>query len=319
MIKKDFLENIRKVVKDVKNTSFEYATTKNIPSRETEGLTYESGIAKKGKEITTCILYVDVRGSVELNEKHYKDTMGKIYTAFTKSMLKIAQYHNGFVRNIIGDRVMIVFDVENCFTNAVDCAITINHTAQIINDIFTNVDFKCGIGIDYGTMKVIKVGTERKGSENTENKNLVWVGKPANIASRLTDVANKEVEKVYIKYENYNPLVPMIGDIFNIPKGLTNRRGGFITNEEITTNEEFSKNLSYNNGRFLYKNGVIKDFQKQQITFKPILMTEAVFKGVRKENPNRKDIQQNFWKEIPNHNIKNVSSKVYQGSLRWKI
>lgn len=319
MTNKDFLENIRNVVRDVKNTSFEYATTKNVPSRDTQGLTYESGIAKKGKEITTCVLYVDVRGSVELNEKHYKDTMGKIYTAFTKSMLKIAQYHNGFVRNIIGDRVMIVFDVENCFTNAVDCAITINHTARIINNVFTNVDFKCGIGIDYGTMKVIKVGIEKRNSENVENKNLVWVGKPANIASRLTDVANKEVERVYIKYENYNPLVPKIEDILNIPKVLTNSRGGFITNEEITTNEEFSKNLSYNNGRFLYKNGVIKDFQKQQITFEPILMTEVVFKGYKKENPNTNDIQQNLWTEIPNHNIKNVSSKVYQGDVIWKI
>lgn len=262
---------------------------------------------------------MDIRGSVELNQKHYKDTMGKIYTAFTKSMLKIAQHHNGFVRNIIGDRVMIVFNEENCFTNAVDCAITINRTAQIINDIFTNVDFKCGIGIDYGTMKVIKVGTERKGSENTENKNLVWVGKPANIASRLTDVANKEVERVYIKYEKYNPLVLTIEDIFNIPKGLTNSRGGFITNEEITTNEEFSKNLSYNDGVFLYKNGVIKDFQKDKIIFESILMTEAVFKEFKKENPNRKSIKEEFWTEIPNYNIKNVSSKVYQGDVFWKI
>lgn len=310
---KYFLENIRKVVKDVKNTSFEYARTQNVPLRDTQGLTYESGITKKGKEITTCVLYVDMRGSVELNQKHYKDTMGKIYTAFTKSMLKIAQHHKGFVRNIIGDRVMIVFNEENCFTNAVDCAITINDTAQIINEVFTNVDFKCGIGIDYGTMKVIKVGTERKGLEKTENKNLVWVGKPANIASRLTDVANKEVERVYIKWDE------VIEDILNIPKGLTNRRGGFITNEEITTNEEFSKNLSYNYGVFLYKNGVIKDFQKQQITFYPILMTEAVFKGFRKENPNRKSIKEGLWTEIPNHNIKNVSSKVYQGRVRWKI
>ena len=31
---------------------------------------------------------------------------------------------------------------------------------------------------------MIKVGIERKGDENAENKGLVWVGKPANLASR---------------------------------------------------------------------------------------------------------------------------------------
>lgn len=48
----------------------------------------------------------------------------------------------------------------------------------MINRIFSNVDFHCGIGIDYGEMRVIKVGIERKGDENAENKGLVWVGKP---------------------------------------------------------------------------------------------------------------------------------------------
>lgn len=287
---KYFLEDIKKVVKDVRNTSFDYITTKNVPSRDTLGLTYESGITKKGKEINTCVLYVDIRNSVSLSDAHQVRTMSKIYTAFTKSMLKIAQHHNGFVRNIIGDRVMIVFNVKNCFTNAVDCAITINHTAQIIKEVFTNVDFKCGIGIDYGTMKVIKVGIEKRGSENVENKNLVWIGKTANTASRLTDVANKEIERVYIKYEYYNlfTTTPYWENIFNMPKGSTNKGGGATVNEETTTNEEFSKNLSYNDGKFLYKNGEIKDFHKKKITFKPILMTEAVFKRFRKENPNRK-------------------------------
>lgn len=299
---KYFLENIRKVVKDVKNTSFEYTRTQNVPSRDTQGLTYESGITKKGKEITTCVLYVDIRGSVELNQKHYKDTMGKIYTAFTKSMLKIAQHHNGFVRNIIGDRVMIVFNEENCFTNAVDCAITINHTAQIINEVFTNIDFKCGIGIDYGTMKVIKVGTERKGSENTENKNLVWVGKPANIASRLTDVANKEVERIKINFvQNFN----QVKRVIKLPI--------------IENNDDFIQNLKYESNRLYYKDDEIKDFQKDKIIFKSILMTEVVFNGFREENPNRKSIKEGWWTEILNHNIKNVSSEVYQGDVIWKI
>ena len=126
---------------------------------------------KKGKLIKTCVLFVDIRNSVELTKKHQHETMGCIYTAFTKAVLSIAKEHNASVRNIIGDRVMVVFPENNCFTNAIDCAITINHAATIIRDVFANVNFHCGIGIDYGDMRVLKVGIERKGDENQENKN----------------------------------------------------------------------------------------------------------------------------------------------------
>lgn len=307
---KNFLDMIREDIRDVKNTSFEYATTQNVPSRDDQGLTFESGVAKKGKIIKTCVLYVDIRNSVSLYDDHRTNTMGKIYTAFSKSMLKIAQQHNGFVRNIIGDRVMIVFPTNNCFTNAVDCAISINHTSKIMREVFTNVDFKCGIGIDYGEMKVIKVGIQRQGNENIENKNLVWVGKPANIASRLTDVANKEIERVKVKYKRFIPSYLEFPS-FGIKSGQPL--------EEIVSHEGFSKNLSYDNGKFQYNNQDILNFEKEKIYFPPILMTETVFNRYKRENPNRKDIRQNFWKERPNHNIKNVSGKVYGGDVIWEI
>ena len=120
-------------------------TSSKVPSLSDSDLTYESGDAKKGKCIETCVLFVDIRNSVELTRKHYTETMGRIYTAFTKGVLNAAREHNGYVRNIIGDRVMVVFPISNCIINAVNCAITINHISQMINRIFSNVDFHCGI------------------------------------------------------------------------------------------------------------------------------------------------------------------------------
>lgn len=310
MNKKDFLEIIRNDIKDVRDTSFEYKPTNDVPTRNDPDLTFESGVAKKGKIIESCVMYVDIRNSVGLTSKHPRDTMGRIYTAFSKSMLKIAQQHNGFVRNIIGDRVMIVFPTNNCFTNAVDCATSINHTSGIMRGVFTNVDFKCGIGIDYGEMKVIKVGIQKRGDENIENKNLVWVGKPANIASRLTDVANKEIERVKVKYKSFIPSYLELPS-FGIKSGQPL--------EEIVSHEGFSKNLSYNNGKFQYNNQDILNFEKEKIYFPPILMTETVFNGYKRENPNGNDIRENFWKEQLNHNIKNVSGKVYGGDVIWEI
>ena len=47
---------------------------------------------------------------------------------------------------------MVVFPVNSCFVNAVNCAITINHISHLINKVFSDVDFRCGIGVDYGEM-----------------------------------------------------------------------------------------------------------------------------------------------------------------------
>lgn len=207
---KDFISDVRNMIDDVHTKGFTYNTSSKVPSLSDSDLTYESGDAKKGKCIETCVLFVDIRNSVELTRKHYTETMGRIYTAFTKGVLNAAREHNGYVRNIIGDRVMVVFPISNCIINAVNCAITINHISQMINRIFSNVDFHCGIGIDYGEMRVIKVGIERKGDENAENKGLVWVGKPANLASRLTDFAGKTVEDEFYnvtgEFYHYDPL-----------------------------------------------------------------------------------------------------------------
>src|SRR5690606_30856544 len=222
---KEILSEIEADIRDIKVKNFQYTSTKEVPSRHDTSLTFERGVDKIGKEIETCVLYVDIRKSVELNRIHHTQTMGRIYTAFSKAMLKIARYHKGYVRNIIGDRVMIVFPKDNCYTNAVDCAISIYHISHyLINKVFTEVDFKCGIGIDYGTLKVIKVGLPRRGAEGFDNKNLVWVGYPANIASRLTDVANKSVDnsQVKVKYypTNFSHLFPPIGMFGQLARSL---------------------------------------------------------------------------------------------------
>ncbi len=238
---KDFISDVRNMIDDVHTKGFTYNTSSKVPSLSDSDLTYESGDAKKGKCIETCVLFVDIRNSVELTRKHYTETMGRIYTAFTKGVLNAAREHNGYVRNIIGDRVMVVFPISNCIINAVNCAITINHISQMINRIFSNVDFHCGIGIDYGEMRVIKVGIERKGDGNAENKGLVWVGKPANLASRLTDFAVK-----MIKDEFYNVTGEFYHyDTLGIPPFFSKPRNGWFKESRRFTAEQLARELYY--------------------------------------------------------------------------
>lgn len=323
---KDILSEIETDVRDIKVKNFQFTNTKEVPSRHDTSLTFERGVDKIGKEIDTCILYVDIRNSVELNRIHHTQTMGRIYTAFSKAMLKIARYHNGYVRNIIGDRVMIVFPKDNCYANAVNCAISIYHISHyIINKVFADVDFKCGIGIDYGTLKVIKVGLPRKGDEGFDNKNLVWVGYPANIASRLTDVANKSVDytKIKVKYypTNYSYLFPRIGLFGQLSRSSVKPYSDKPC-EVILNNEEFAKKLTFHDTLGItYSGGKLIRFDKikSKIDFPPILMTSRVYNGFKAANPARIDVTRNYWEKINNHNIKNVDADVFGGTLNWKI
>jgi hypothetical protein len=106
-------------------------------------------------------------------------------------MVTIADRY-GYVRNIIGDRVMVVFEPNNCFVNAIECAVTMYTVAIRILKKHSGLDnFKVGIGVEYGEMLILKTGIQKKHDEQSEYKNLVWVGDAANIASKLTDYANK--------------------------------------------------------------------------------------------------------------------------------
>lgn len=326
---KSIIEEIERDVIDVTKTNFVHNDTSVVPSLNDCELTYERGSDKKGKKIETCVLFVDVRNSVALTEKHHTQTMGRVYTAFTKAILKIARYHNGHTRNIIGDRVMIVFPSKDCYTNAVNCAISINHIAQKVIDNQFDVDFKCGIGIDYGELRVIKVGIQRNGNENGENKGLVWVGYPANIASRLTDVANKTIEEDYFEVTRH-PINPRaIKPLSSLPSlfgGSSNYdpNAPFYLNTVETvemTVEEFANSIAqYDDGRLFTGGGKNIKFEKKlrKKEYSPILITASVFTGYKNANASKNDIVNNYWKE-QKHQIKNIKGKIFGSGLTWKI
>lgn len=331
MAVKDILTEIEQDVTDVTKTNFIYNTTALVPSAADAGLTYERGAEKKGKKLNTCVLYVDIRNSVALTEKHNSLTMGKIYTAFTKAVLKVARYHNGHTRNIIGDRVMIVFPEKDCFTNAVDCAISINHISKyIITKQFPGVDFKCGIGIDYGELRIIKVGIQRNGNESGENKGLVWAGYPANIASRLTDNANKTIEENYyevvmnpINHRALRPLFPSLSSLLGTGSGYDEKAPLYLSSIKTVdmSPEEFAGKISqHSDGKLYMIGGNLLKFAKKskKKTFSPILMTESVFNEFKKANLTRVDIINSYWRE-QNHQIQNVNSKIYGADLHWAI
>ena len=319
MKKKDFMASIDKVINDWNSTSFSFSQKDYVPGLDDFSLTYGNGQEKKGVEINTCVLFVDIRNSVQLTKDKPDRTMGRLYSVFTQCMLLAAQEEGGFVRNIIGDRVMIVFPPDQCYTKAVNCAITINHIATLINKKIDNLDFKCGIGVDYGRMRVMKVGVVKKGAENDDNKGLVWIGYPANFASRLTDCANKEFNDVVYRinanfyHHNY----------FGVNPFLDTRASGYYRETKDFTAEELAESLSVQQHGFS-KTLYSKEFKEIQsierieknFSYPSILLSEAVFNGYKKENPNAKDIIKGWW-TVQVRKIRDIDFKIFGANLTW--
>lgn len=168
-----------------------FVDTNKVPT--VDDLTFQRNSERKGAKLNTCVLFVDIRDSVQKNKDHRAQTLAKMYSCFVCGVLRISKHYNGHVRNIIGDRVMVVFDEDDCSNNAIECAGSIMcFCKDKMGKSLPNDTFKCGIGIHYGEMNVIKVGLTTLSPENSDYKNLVWIGEPANLASRLTDMAGKE-------------------------------------------------------------------------------------------------------------------------------
>jgi class 3 adenylate cyclase len=331
MAVKKIIEEIEKDIKDILSTEFSYANTQSVPYLDDNALTFGNEEEKKAKQINTCVLFVDIRGSVALTQKHHTKTMGRLYSAFAKAVLKATHHHGGFVRNIIGDRVMVVFPSNNCFKNAVDCAITINHLCdKNINTQFREMDFKCGIGIDYGELKVIKVGTPKQGAEQNENRGLVWTGYPANLASRLTDTANKEVVEDYYLVKrnplNYDKFFGF-GDLgISLLGGTTVDRNSMPTYldrvETIEMSpEKFADSIVTNSiGGLSTSGGRFISFEKLSRTTKypAILISKAVYNGYKNENPIGNDVVGKYW-EGETYSVTDLKDEVYGASLTWII
>ena len=121
---------------------------------------------------------------------------------------------------LIGDRVMVIFDRANAFVEmSIECAISMNSAAKyIINRHFKRGEVACGIGIDAGNMLATKTGVRRRGVDQGSYHNLVWLGRPANIASKLTDLANRPGETLQcprVVASFYPPRQP--GEFFRRP------------------------------------------------------------------------------------------------------
>lgn len=186
-----------KTIQDILKQDFSQNTRhrKTIPNKSE--ITINQGVY-----VDCACLIVDMRKSSDLTNYHRKPQLAKLYQTFISSVIRILKDEKNFgYINIVGDGVQGFFNTNstNAYENVLTAAAKINSFTTLINQEFIKhniVPISIGIGISAGSVLMTKVGTG-------VHTDIVWIGDVVNKASKLCDIANKEVQTVAVSQSFY--------------------------------------------------------------------------------------------------------------------
>lgn len=136
------------------------------------------------------VLYADLSGSTKLVDGYEDYFAAEIYKAYLHCAAKIIASEGGTITAYDGDRIMAVYIGDSKNTSAAKSGLKINYAVKnIVNPAlkaqYPNSTYvvKQAVGIDTSKLFVARTGI--RGSND-----LVWVGRAANYAAKLTELSN---------------------------------------------------------------------------------------------------------------------------------
>jgi class 3 adenylate cyclase len=134
------------------------------------------------------VLYADLSGSTALVNAHEWWFAAEIYKSFLHCAAEIIRKEGGIITAYDGDRVMAVFLGSHQTTSAGICGLKINYMVQeVINpalkDQYPSKNYSVSqvVGIDTSEIRAARTGVRG-------DNDIVWVGRAANYAAKLTDL-----------------------------------------------------------------------------------------------------------------------------------
>lgn len=134
------------------------------------------------------VLYADLSGSTAMVDAKKWWFAAEVYKTFLYCAAKLVRGEGGSITSYDGDRIMGVFVGDYQCTHAARCGLKINYAVQhIVNPALTarypdaNYAVKQVVGIDISSIRASRTGV-RGGND------IVWVGRAANYAAKLTDL-----------------------------------------------------------------------------------------------------------------------------------
>ena len=176
-------DNIKNKVKEIEGEAFQVEEVYSIPTISNSKLTFGC----KGLEFTATVLYIDMRGSTAILNKHRKRVVAKIHMLYYHAIVKIAKATGGEIRSFNGDSLLVFYQgsTEESVSNAIKAAMQMKYSIKtLLNENlkhYTDIDF--GIGIDHGKILATKVGI----GGTDETKDLIWIGNAVNKAAKISD------------------------------------------------------------------------------------------------------------------------------------
>ncbi len=179
-------EDLKKWVDETFTAAWEVQETTGVPNPA--DLRLNSNHAKDLDSAT--VLYADLDGSTDMVNTKKWEFSTEIYKTFLKCASDIIKNEGGVITAYDGDRVMGIFTGDYKNTSAARCALKINFAVQdiiqpaISKGWATDFVLKHVVGIDTSQLKTARIGVRG-------DNDLVWVGRAANYAAKLTNLANK--------------------------------------------------------------------------------------------------------------------------------
>jgi len=134
------------------------------------------------------VLYADLDASTDLVDRYTPAFAAEIYKTFLHCSAKSIRQQGGAITSYDGDRIMAVFIGDAKNSSAAKAALNINYSvSQIINPALKNqypndsYTVRHTVGVDTSDLFVARTGV--RGAND-----LVWVGRAANHAAKLSDL-----------------------------------------------------------------------------------------------------------------------------------
>lgn len=150
------------------------------------------------------VLYADLDGSTAMVDKLSWSISAEVYKAYLHCAAKLIKDEGGTITAYDGDRIMAVFIGHSKNTSAVRCALKINTLVNdVINPTFRTMygwsDLTIGhsIGIDASEIHAARIGVKN-------DNDIVWVGRAANHAAKLTTLPDYPIWITDDVYRNMN-------------------------------------------------------------------------------------------------------------------
>lgn len=149
-------------------------------------------LSNNAKDLDTAtVLYADLDGSTNMVDSYEWTFSAEIYKAYLRCAARIISEQGGVVTAYDGDRIMAVFTGGSKNTSAVKAAMKINYAVvKIIRPAIDvqypgkNFILKHIVGIDTSRLRVARIGVRGY-------NDLVWIGRAANYAAKLTSLPEK--------------------------------------------------------------------------------------------------------------------------------